>query len=123
MTGPRATTVNMIRTIIGSGFQIVNKIVPSHDIMVLLAYALTLACWVILHAFLSPADFFQNQLFQKNSFRNTIRVLNSLNSDWARHSVGPDLGPNCLQRLSGKETSRQRFKSLLNMHTQLCSGD
>ena len=38
---------------------------------------------------------------------NTIRVSNSLDPDQARHFVGPDLGPNCLQRLSadiaGKE--------------------
>ena len=43
---------------------------------------------VILHAFLSSADFFQNQLFQK-ILRNTIRVSNSLNR----------LGPDCLQKL------------------------
>ena len=33
-------------------------------------------------------------------FFNTIRVSNSLDPDQARHFVGPDLGPNCLQRLS-----------------------
>ena len=33
-------------------------------------------------------------------FYNTIRVSNSLDPDQARHFVGPDLGPNCLQRLS-----------------------
>ena len=49
---------------------------------------------------LSSADFFQNQFFSKNSFRNTIRVSNSLDPDQARHFVGPDLGPTCLQRLS-----------------------
>ena len=38
--------------------------------------------------------------FFKNSFRNTIRVSNSLDQDQDRSSVGPDLGPNCLQRLS-----------------------
>ena len=36
----------------------------------------------------------------KYSFRNTIRVSNSLDTDHDRHSVGPDLDPNCLQRLS-----------------------
>ena len=35
-----------------------------------------------------------------NSFRNTIRVSNSLNPDQDRHNVGPDLGPSCLQMLS-----------------------
>ena len=31
----------------------------------ILTYFKLLACWVILHAFLSSANFFQNQLFQK----------------------------------------------------------
>ena len=30
-------------------------------------------------------------------FFNTIRVSNSLDLDQARHFVGPELGPNCLQ--------------------------
>ena len=41
--------------------------------------------------------------FSKNSFSmfgNTITVSNSLDSGQDRHSVGPDLHPNCLQRLS-----------------------
>ena len=47
---------------------------------------------------------FSKSTFLKNSFRNTIRVLNSLDPDQARHFAGPDLGPNCLQRLSaGKD--------------------
>ena len=36
----------------------------------------------------------------KKSFRSTNRVSNSLNTNQAQHFVGPDLGPNCLQRLS-----------------------
>ena len=59
---------------------------------------------------LSSADFFQNELFSKNSFKNTIRVSKSLDPDQARYSVGPDLGPNCLQRLSADDTSRQIVK-------------
>ena len=55
--------------------------------------------------FLSSADFFQNHFFQKNSFRNIIRVSNSLDPGQARHFVGPNLGPNCLQRLSANDTS------------------
>ena len=39
-------------------------------------------------------------IFLKNSFRNIIRVLNSLDPDQARHFVGPDLDPDCLQMLS-----------------------
>ena len=45
-------------------------------------------------------NFFQNQLFQKILFSNTIRVSNRLDPDQDQHSVGPDLGANCLQRLS-----------------------
>ena len=46
----------------------------------------------------------------KKFFQNTIRVSNNLDPDQARHFVGPDLGPNCLQRLSSDDTSRQRVK-------------
>ena len=49
-------------------------------------------------------------IFSKNSFKNTIRVSNNLDPDQARHIVGPDLGPNCLQKLSTDNTSRQRVK-------------
>ena len=46
-------------------------------------------------------------------FFNTIQVSNSLDPDQARHFVGPDLGPNCLQRLSadivGKELNTKQF--------------
>ena len=49
--------------------------------------------------------FFKNQLFSKNYFRN-IRVSKSLDPDQTQHPVGPDLGPNCLQKLSADGTSR-----------------
>ena len=51
--------------------------------------------------FLSSGDCFQNQLIQKISFRNTIKVSNNF-------FVGPDLGPNCLQKLSADDTRRWR---------------
>ena len=35
-------------------------------------------------------------------------MSNGLDPDKARHCVGPDLGPGCLQRLSADNTSRQR---------------
>ena len=57
--------------------------------------------------FLSSADFFQNKLFQKNYHGNTIKVSNRLDPDRARCSVGPDLGSNCLQRLSAEISRRQ----------------
>ena len=56
--------------------------------------------------------FFSKSTYLKDSFRNTIRVSNSLDPDQAQHFVGPDLGPNCLQRLSADNTSRQRVKDL-----------
>ena len=50
-------------------------------------------------------------LFHKNSFRITIRESNSLDPDQDQHSIGPDLGPNCLQRLSaGKKKSCRKKK-------------
>ena len=52
---------------------------------------------------LSSADFFSKLTFSKNSFRNTIRVSNGLDPDKDRRAVGPDLGPNCLQRLSADD--------------------
>ena len=55
--------------------------------------------------------FFQNQLFLGKKFRNTIRMSNKLDPDQARHFVGSDLDPNCLQRLSADNTSRQRVNS------------
>ena len=40
-------------------------------------------------------------------FFNTIRVSNSLDPDQARQNVGPDLGSNCLQRLSADITGKE----------------
>ena len=45
------------------------------------------AYWVILHAFLSSVDLFSKSFFVK-SFRNTIKVSNSLDPDQARQNVG-----------------------------------
>ena len=58
---------------------------------------------------LSLPIFFQNQLF-----RSTIRVSNRSDSAQAQQNVGPDLGPNCLQKLSADDTSRQRVKTTLS---------
>ena len=49
-------------------------------------------------------DFFFT--ISKDSIRYTISVSNSLNEDLTQHFVGPDLGPNCLQKLSADDTSR-----------------
>ena len=37
-------------------------------------------------------------------------MSNSLDPDQARHFVWPDLGPNCLQKLSADDTRMQRVK-------------
>ena len=62
---------------------------------------------------MSSADFFNNFFynFSKNSFRNTIRVSNSLSPDQAQHFIGPDLGPNCLQKLTADDTRTKEAKS------------
>ena len=49
----------------------------------------------------------------KISFRNTIRVSNSLDPDQASHFVKSDLGLNCLQRSSAEDTSKQRVKNII----------
>ena len=59
--------------------------------------------------FLSSAHFFQNQLFEQ-LIQECHQSVNSLDLDQARLFVGPDLGPNCLHRLSADDTSKQRVK-------------
>ena len=44
-------------------------------------------------------------------------MSNSLDPDQAQHFVGPDLGPNCLQRLSADDTGRLRVK---HCHVNIC---
>ena len=49
-------------------------------------------------------------LFSKSSFPKQFfqeYVSNSLDPDQARHFVGPDLDPNCLERLLADDTSKQ----------------
>ena len=54
------------------------------------------------------SEYFQNGLFQKN----LSRLANGLSPDQDRCSVGPDLGPNCLQRLSADDKSQLGMKEL-----------
>ena len=44
--------------------------------------------------------------FSKNSFKNNISVSNCLDQDQDGHSFSPNLGPNCLHRLSADDKSR-----------------
>ena len=57
-----------------------------------------------LHAFCRLLIFFSKSMFLKISCRNTIRVSNSVDSDQARHYVGPDL----VNTLFAKVISRHR---------------
>ena len=61
---------------------------------------------------LLPSDDFFQKKIQKNSFRNTFRVSNGSDPDQDQQNVGPDLGLNCLQRLSvdDKLLLARRFK-------------
>ena len=59
---------------------------------------------------LSSADFFQNQHFQKIISGIPSKCQDSLGPGQARHFVGSDLGPNCLQKLSSDDSSRQSLK-------------
>ena len=60
---------------------------------------------VIYMLFMSSPDFFKIKYSQISS-KNTIRVSNGLDPDQDRHFVGPDLGPNCLQRFSADDKNR-----------------
>ena len=66
-----------------------------------------------LHAFVVRRTFFKMNFFQKKSFNNTIRVSNVFDPGQDQHSVGPDLGPNCLQQLSADDkvaASKEKVK-------------
>ena len=55
---------------------------------------------------LSSADFlFKIYLFSKKSFMKTIGKSKGMDQNQDRHHVGPDLRPNCLQRLSADSKS------------------
>ena len=67
------------------------------------------------YAFVLSADFLKKNFCKKNSFRNTVRVSNSLDPDKNRNFVGPDLDSNCLKRLSADDkvsTSKDSVKVL-----------
>ena len=67
-----------------------------------------IAYWVIFHAFLSSADFFQIN-FLKKFFQEYHQNVKQFGPS---RFVGPDLGPNCLPRLSADVIGRQRVKLL-----------
>ena len=62
--------------------------------------------------FLSSADFFNINFFEK-FFQEYDQSVKQFGFRSGRHFVEPALFPNCLQKLSTDDTSRQRFKSYL----------
>ena len=56
---------------------------------------------------------FSKLTVSKKIFRKIFSV-NCLDPDQDRYSVGPDLGPNCLQRLSSKTTKEAAGKERVN---------
>ena len=71
------------------------------NIALLLHYTFSVYCCAIFYSL-------------NTEFFNTIRVSNSLDPDQTRHFIRPDLGPNCLQRLSADNKSCPwRAKSLI----------
>ena len=73
--------------------------------------------------FLSSADFYSKLSFLKKKSRNTTRVSNILGQDQARHFVRPDLGPNCLQRLSADDAEEKRTFILLGLYEKANTQD
>ena len=55
---------------------------------------------------LSSAALFSKLFFSKDHSSNSIRMSIILDPDQDRHSVGPDLCPNCFQWLSADDKSR-----------------
>ena len=55
------------------------------------------------HNFLQPADYFQKVILQTLSKYHTV-----LDQDQVKGLVGPNLGPNCLLRLSADVTSKRK---------------
>ena len=58
------------------------------------------ACFFVVCVF-----FFSNEPFQQIFQKNIVSVSYSLDPDQARCFVRPDLGPNCLERLSANHKS------------------
>ena len=70
---------------------------------------INLFCSFLLLFFLFVCFFFFFFFFWKEFFQEyTIAMPNSLNPDKAGGFVRPDLGPNCLPRLSAYDIGRQR---------------
>ena len=62
--------------------------------------------------FWSPADFFFQNYFSKNSFRNSIRVQYSVDPDQEGYSVNPDLDPQTTKVASSNLLSKFTFPGI-----------
>ena len=71
---------------------------------------------------LSSADFFLDLGVFKISFRNTIRVSNSLDPDQDQCSVCPDLGTNCCKQQQKPLQADKELKISLMFHTMFLNG-
>ena len=70
---------------------------------------------------LSFAGFFSKIIFSKSSFRNTINVSNGLDTDQDPQYIRPDLGQNCLQKLSADNKICRYLAFFKHRHMTLCS--
>ena len=59
--------------------------------------------------------FFSKSTFSKNSFRNTIKVSNSLDPDQTQSFVRLDLGRNCLQSYQQMKLASKDLMTVLDM--------
>ena len=94
-----------------------NNILYSKYLPLTLSMLGNFACFFLVCGFF----FFFKSTFSKKSFRNTIRVSNSLDPDQARRYVELDLGPNCLQRSSADNKQNcSRLKSFFFFYFNFC---
>ena len=64
------------------------------------------AWWVFFHAFAVVCWLFPKLTFLKKILSGTLKESNRLDPAQDQHSVGPDLHPNCMQRLSAEDNVR-----------------
>ena len=68
-----------------------------------------LTLWLLCNfaGFIIVCLIFQNQIFFEEFFQKYHQSVISLNTDQVQLFVGSDLGPNCFQKLSSNDASRQ----------------
>ena len=59
--------------------------------------------------------------FFKKFFQECHQSVKQFDPDQAQHFIGPDLGPNCLQRLSADDTRRQKVGQLIPNKKPCCN--